>query len=257
MYTSRSRNPLIVMFVVTLIIFLACSFFQRRYEPIQEIIDTDAPGTEGISMLHMDNPIMRYAAAEETAKAYMMVAAIGMARRYGFSGVIYIFFFVLLSSLWSLAEERFFLMSGYDDWIERILIAASHYFVSYSLMYLLTLATFFIARFIANATNGGRGIVLAVVAFLLYDAFLILSLPFYFAWFFDWLGEGLFIWLMFFIAGRISSEAAVFGTETVKGLIADPKALLIFALIFIFDRLWAEYVRPNLYTGVLANFTDR
>ena len=257
MYSGRSNNRLVVIFVISLVAFLACAFFQRIYEPIQDIIDTDAPETEGIAMLHMDNRIMRFVAAEETAKAYMMVGAIGVARRYGFSGVIYIFIFVLFSSLWSLAEERFFLMRSYEDRWERILIAVSHYFVSYSLMYVLTLVTFFIARFIASATKGEMGIFLAVLAFLLYVVFLLLSIPFYIAWFLDWLGEGLFIWLMFFIAGRISSEAAVFGADTIQKLIMTPGAILIFLLIFVFDRLWAEYVRPNLYAGVMERIREK
>ena len=101
------------------------------------------------------------------------------------------------------------------------------------------------------------GVALAVAAFLLYVVFLLASLPFYIAWFLDWLGEGLFIWLMFFVAGRISSEAAVFGTDTVKGLLANPGALLIFALIFLFDRLWAEYVKPFLYAGILSKLTGK
>ena len=245
------------MFVLTLILFLGCSFLQRAYEPIQDIVDMDAPETEGITMLHMDNPVMRYVAAEETAKAYIMVAAIGVAHRYGYGGMIYLFAFVLFSSLWSLAEQHFMLTGGYDARTDRILMATSHYFTSYSMMYVLTLVTYFISRFVASATEGELGIFLAVVGFLLYVVFLGLSLPFYIAWFLDWLGEGLFIWLMFFGARRISSEAAVFSASTVKELLANPAAIVIFALIFVFDRLWAEYVRPYLYMGMLGEVLDK
>ncbi len=247
----------LVIFIILLILFLACSYFQQIYNPIQDIIEMDAPSTEGITMLHMDNPIMRYVASEETAKAHLMVAAVGVGRRYGYGGVIYLFTFVLFSSLWSLVGERFFLMRNYTGVVNRTLIAVSHYFASFVMMYLLTLLTYFISRFIAIASNGEMGILLVVVALILYIVFLILSLPFYFAWFLDWLGEGLFIWLMFYIAGRISSEAAIFGADTVKKMIENPKAIIIFALILLFDRLWAEYVKPFLYSGVLEIIIEK
>ncbi len=251
---SGISTGIVVVFVISLALFIACSFFQKSYQPIQDIIDMDAPGTEGIVTLHMDNPVMRYVAAEETAKAYLMGATVGVARRYGFSGAIYLCVFILFSSLWSLAEGHFFVMRNYDGLVNQALIGVSHYFVSFDLMYLLTLLTFYIARFIATATKGEMGILLAVLAFILYVVFLLLSLPFFFAWFLDWLGEGLFIFLMFFVADRISSEAAVFGADTSEKVIADPRALIVFALIFIFDRLWAEFARPFLYSSILSKF---